>query len=281
MDRRVAITGAGGQLGRRLVQAFSAAGDDVLPLTRSEVDITDAGQLERLASWRPDVVVNAAAWTDVDGCARDPVQADRINGTGAENVARIAAAAGALAVQISTNEVFDGASNRPYTEEDATNPVNPYGASKLLAERLVAEAAELHLIVRTAWLHDPIAGSGFPARIRAAADGSVSEGRALRVVADEWGNPTSAAWLATALAYLLELRPEMSGIIHLAGWPPTSRHQWARAILGDSAELTPITLGEFTRDSTVPPRAVLDVSRARAIGIEPHDWRRPIAGADL
>ena len=114
--RRVAITGAGGQLGAELVRAFTAAGDEVLALARPDFDITRPADLERLTTWRPEVVVNSAAWTDVDGCARDPERAIRINGEAAGAVAAAAAAAGALIVQISTNEVFDGTLDRPYTE---------------------------------------------------------------------------------------------------------------------------------------------------------------------
>ena len=151
--RRVAITGAGGQLGAELVRAFAAASDEVLALARPDFDITRRGDLERLTAWRPDVVVNSAAWTDVDACARDPERAMGINGEAAGAVARAAAAAGAVIMQISTNEVFDGTLERPYTEADEPNPINPYGASKLAGERAVAGAALRHLVVRSAWLY--------------------------------------------------------------------------------------------------------------------------------
>ena len=152
MARRVAIVGAAGQLGSELVRAFADAGDEVLALARPDFDLTDASHLPRLAAWRPDVVVNSAAWTDVDGCARDPDRAMRINGDAAGALAAAAADAGATVVQVSTNEVFDGSLDRPYTETDQPNPINPYGASKLAGELLVAGANPRHLIVRTSWL---------------------------------------------------------------------------------------------------------------------------------
>jgi dTDP-4-dehydrorhamnose reductase len=279
--RRVAITGAGGQLGLELVRAFEAAGDEVLPLARPDFDITRTRDLERLTAWRPKVVVNSAAWTDVDACARDPERAMRINGEAAGAVARATAAAGAVIVQISTNEVFDGTAERPYTEDDPPNPVNPYGDSKLAGERAVAKANPRHLVVRTAWLYGP-GERNFPARIRAVAERMLTEGRPLRVVDDEWGNPTDVRWLAPSVGRLVELGRVGAagfGIYHMAGEPATSRLDWARTILRDSpVTIEPVRLDEYLRDSRVPPRGALDVSRAAALGIEPHDWRRSFLG---
>lgn len=276
--RRVAITGAGGQLGSELTLAFRDHGDEVLALTRPDFDITREADLERLTTWRPDIVVNSAAWTDVDACARDPQRALSVNGTAAGAVARAAASAGALIVQISTNAIFDGRLERPYTEEDEPNPNNPYGASKLAGERAVVVANPRHLVIRTAWLYGPGARN-FPGKIRLAAERMLSEGRPLRVVANEWGNPTDVRWLAAAIVRLVELA--MTGAVgfgpyNLAGEPATSRFEWARVILGDSpVEIQPMRLDEYVRDSPVPPRAVLDGSRAKAIGIPTFDWRVP------
>ena len=271
--RRVAVTGAAGLLGRELVRAFGQAGDEVLPLARPAFELTDPAHLEGLRSWRPDVVVNAAAWTDVDGCARDPQRAMAINGVAAGAVARAAAGADALIVQVSTNEVFDGSLDRPYVEEDIPNPINPYGASKLRGEELVARVTPLHLIVRTAWLYG--GSAGFPSRIRAAADRMLSERRPLRVVADEFGNPTHAAWLATAIERVVHRDDPVQGVLHLAGIPPVSRHDWAEVVVGDlPVRLEPIASSEYPRASRVPLRAVLDVARADGLGLlEGADWR--------
>jgi dTDP-4-dehydrorhamnose reductase len=280
-ERRVAITGAAGQLGRELVRAFEANGDEVLALTRPQFDMIRAADHARLTAWRPNIVVNAAAWTDVDACARDPQRATLINGEAAGTIARAAAAAGALMIQISTNEVFDGTRERPYAEDDSPNPINAYGASKLVGERAVASADARHLIVRTAWLY----GGGehnFPGKIRAVAVRMLAEGRAVRLVADEWGNPTDVRWLAPAVVRLVRLATAGTagfGIYHLAGEPATSRLMWARSVVRDLAvTIEPISLVDYIRDSRVPQRAVLDVSRAAAHGIEPFDWRVPAAG---
>lgn len=275
MVRRVAITGAAGQLGRELVQAFTGAGDTILALTRPAFDLTDPASLASVRDWQPDIVVNSAAWTDVDGCARDPERAMRLNGEAAGAVARMAAEAGALVVQVSTNEVFDGTLDRPYREGDEPRPINPYGASKLAGERLVANATPRHLVVRTAWLYG--SGRDFPGKIRAIADRMSSERRPLGVVADEVGNPTHVAWLGPAMERLTTLGHAGTvpfGTYHLAGVPVTSRLAWAREILrGHAVEITAMRLDEYRRDSRVPPRAALDVSRATGLGIEPFDWR--------
>ena len=274
MTARVAITGAGGQLGRYLVGAFTASGDDVLALVRPDFDITRDADLEGLAAWRPDIVVNSAAWTDVDACARDPERALAVNGAAAGALAAVAQRAGALSVQISTNEVFDGALDRPYTEDDPPSPINPYGRSKLAGERAVAAANPRHLVVRTAWIFSP--DSGFPARIRAAADRAASDGKPLRVVEDEWGNPTPAEWLASAVTQLIAheiAQRASSGVYHAAGQPATTRKSWAQAVLFDHpVAVEPIGLEEYRRDSRVPPRAVLDTTRLARLGIEPADW---------
>ena len=279
--RRVAITGATGQLGRELVKAFGGDRGQVLALARPDFDLTRPPDLERLTAWRPDLVVNAAAWTDVDAAARDPERAIAINGEAAGALARAAGEAGALIVQISSNEVFDGTLERAYVEDDLPNPVNPYGASKLAGEVAVAGATARHLIVRTAWLFG-VGERSFPVKIRAVAERMLAEGQPLRVVADEWGNPTDVRWLAPAIVQLASLAIDGNaelGTYHLAGEPPTSRFEWARSVVRDvPVTVEPMRLEEYRRDSRVPPRAILDTSRSRSLGIEAFDWRKEPAG---
>lgn len=267
---RVAITGAAGQLGRQLVEAYGAAGHEVRPLSHADLDITDPTHLERLRAWRPAIVVNAAAWTDVDGCARDPSRAMRVNGDAAGALGEIAAACDALAVQISTNEVFDGTLDRPYREDDEPHPINAYGASKLAGERAVVSSAPRHLIVRTAWLFGP-GGTNFVTKILAAADRAATAGEALRIVEDEWGNPTWTPDLAVAIVELSQ-RPEAPAIVHVAGDPPTSRLGWATVALGAArvdVTVAPVSLTDFERASTPPARAILRPSD----GVPAIDWR--------
>ncbi|MEO7295846.1 MAG: NAD(P)-dependent oxidoreductase [Candidatus Limnocylindria bacterium] len=267
---RVAITGAAGQLGRRLVDAYGAAGHEVRPLSHADLDITEPMHRARLRDWAPEIIVNAAAWTDVDGCARDPSRAMRVNGDAPGAIGAIAAACDALAVQISTNEVFDGTLDRPYREDDAPRPLNAYGVSKLAGERAIASSAPRHLIVRTAWLFGP-GGTNFITKILAAADRAVAAGDPLRLVEDEWGNPTWTPDLAVAIVELSQ-KPEPPAIVHAVGDPPISRLGWATVALdaaGIRVTVAPVSLTDFERASTPPARAILRPSD----GLPAMDWR--------
>jgi dTDP-4-dehydrorhamnose reductase len=270
MMARVAITGATGQLGRQLVRAFAAAGHDVRALSRADLDLSDSPDSSHLRAWRPNIVVNSAAWTDVDGCARDPDRAMRINGEGAGHVAEIAASCDAMVIQISTNEVFDGTRADPYSETDEPNPINAYGRSKLAGERAVAASNPRHLIIRTAWLFGP-GGTNFVTKIVAAGQRAASAGEPLRLVEDEIGNPTWTPDLANVVARLA-VDGSRRGVVHAAGTPPVSRLGWADVALqaaGITMEIQPVALASFERASTPPLRAVL----APSAGTPDMDWR--------
>ena len=278
---RVAITGAGGQLGRQLVNVLTAADLDVIPLSRTELDITEPSSVAALQRWNPRVVINAAAWTDVDGSARDPQRAMAVNGTAAGELARAGAAIGALSVQVSTNEVFDGSAAVPYRETDVPHPINPYGDSKLAGEELVASANPEHLIVRTAWIFGR-GGRNFPSRILEVARREAAAGRPLRVVDDEFGNPTWAPDLARGIWRGVQLRLEGAArisLIHIAGEPPVSRYGWAQRIVERMPEvsLEAISSDEYPRPARVPRRAVLSTETARSMGISPSDWEAATA----
>ena len=265
---RVAVVGAGGQLGSALVAVLRAARIDVVPFQRPQFELAEAhrlaGQLEA------DVVINAAAWTDVDGCARDPERAMELNGTAVGWIAEAADRAGARLIHVSTNEVFDGTADRPYLETDATNPINPYGRSKLEGERLARRAPE-SVVVRTAWIFG--GPRSFPVKILAAARRGGAEGTSLRVVDDEVGNPTPASALADRIVQLA-VATSPPPTIHLAGVPPTSRFGWAARILGAHGLPAPIAIPstEYERPSRTPLRAVLDTSLAVRSGLHPIRW---------
>src|SRR5947209_12758877 len=163
---RLLITGAAGMLGQDVAAVATSAGVETLALARAELDIADAAAVERaLDSARPTVVINCAAWTDVDGAESSEPEAVAINGAGAGNVARAGAHAGAWTIHISSDYVFDGSKREPYVESDPTNPVSAYGRSKLQGEREVARAApQTHTIVRSSWLFGAT-GPCFPATI--------------------------------------------------------------------------------------------------------------------
>lgn len=280
--RRIAITGVGGRLGRAL--RLAVGGDRSLvaiPWDRAAFDLdapASAGAL--LDRDRPDLVIHAAAWTDVDGCARDPDLALARNGTATGILASACAARDIAFASISTNEVFDGdrADGCGYAEDDPVRPRNPYGASKLAGETATREAFAATAavagpwIIRIAWLYGP-PGNDFPRKIVAAAD-RLPPGEPLRVVDDEWGTPTATDDLAAAILDLITVT--RGGRLHLSAPQPASRFDWARAVLAQvrpDRSLTPISRSAFQRASDPPPWGVLDASRAAAAGVILPDWR--------
>lgn len=273
MSDRVVILGAGGQLGSQLVPAFQDAGYTTIGRGREVLDISAADAQAKLTALQPDIVVNAAAWTDVDGCSRDPERALEVNGAAPGRLAETATELGAQFIQISTNEVFDGHNPEPYVEESVPNPINPYGVSKLAGEVSVAAANPANLIIRTAWLFGP-GGNNFPSKILGAARRAAERGEPLQVVDDEFGNPSWAPALASAIVAALGARA--TGILHIAGEPPVSRFGWAQVILDSSpaAKLVPIPATAYPRPSPVPPRAVLSMGRADGLGLPRLLWER-------
>ena len=269
---RIFITGCKGQLGRALYAALAKhtlAGCD-LP----ELDITDRSAIgAAIADFGPDVVIHTAAWTDVDGCARDPERAYRVNALGTQNVALACAACGAAVAHVSTNEVFDGTATEPYREWDPPHPTNPYARSKAAGEWFVRHLLSRFYVARTAWLYAP-GGRNFPHRMVQLAD----ERGALRVVTDEVGNPTYAPDLASAIAALVQTGAY--GVYHLTNAGHCSRYDFAREILRisgrDHVPIEPITLDDFERVSTPPRFAPLANTAAAALDIELRPWQEAL-----
>ena len=288
---RVAVTGAGGRLGTALTKALNSAPfvGDVLAWDLPEHDLDDPDSAERLVSLhRPDVVVHTAAWTDVDGCAREPAVAMRRNGTAVGEMATACVNVGSALVMVSTNEVFDGrrTDGRPYQPTDQTNPPNPYGIAKLAGEHaaraayraasdefvsaalrpgLPGSAATALAIVRTAWLFGP-PGIDFPQKIVAAAEKALAAGQTLNLVSDEVGCPTYAPDLAEAIVSLIAEwhRPGgrgLGGIHHIVNTGRASRAEWARQVLalaGIEVDTNDVPLGTWPRPSTPPAWGVLE-----------------------
>lgn len=278
-NAHVAVTGARGRLGSAVVAALEGAGVGAIGWSRPHYDLDDSGTAERLIERDgPDLVIHCAGWVDVDGCARDPDLAIRRNGDATRELAEACSTRQVPLLYVSTNEVFDGRRDdgHGYTEADAPNPPNPYGASKLKGELAAAAAfsgtaADLW-IVRTAWLFGA-SGNDFPSKIIAAAD-RLDEDASLRVVSDEFGNPTHTAHLAVALMALVRLAPP--GTYHLASTPPASRYEWARDVLATArptVRVEPISRAEYQRASEPPAWGVLDSSRAEALGVHLDSWK--------
>lgn len=263
---RIVITGADGQLGRALVRR--AGGHDVVALGFLELDVRSSGARDAVAELRPEVVINCAAITDVDGCEADPDEAFAVNALGARNVALGAALAGADLVQVSTDYVFDGARQSPYWEFDTPCPINAYGASKLAGEQLTTAVWRRLFIARTAWLYG-LGGSNFVSRILRLA----AERPALSIVDNEYGSPTFCDDLADALLALAATGAY--GTYHLAGDGVCSRYDFARTIL-DHAGLTdyPIQpIDQFPRAARPPAYAPLRNFAAARLGIRLDPWQ--------
>lgn len=256
---RILITGAGGMLGCDLRRAAGRAGHDVVALARADLDIADGPAVARtIAGAHPDVVVNCAAWTNVDAAESHADAALAVNGTGAGHVAGAAVAAGAWTLHVSTDYVFDGAKTAPYVESDPVGPVSAYGASKLAGERAVAGAApDRHTIVRSSWLFGAH-GRCFPQTILRLA----AERDELTVVSDQVGCPTFTGHLASALVALAEA--PVPGVLHVAGSGSCSWYEFAAAIVAAAetdCAVRPIATEQYPTPARRPANSVLRSER--------------------
>ena len=231
-------------------------------LDRAGLDVCDAGAVR--AALRPDdVVIHAAAMTDVDGCERDPETAFAVNAVGAANVAET----GARTLLLSTDYVFAGDAACAYAEDDPTGPLSVYGRSKLQAERAVLHRPG-NLVVRTSWVYGD--GRNFIRSILAAE----RAGKELRVVADQRGRPTWAGDLAAALAHLVAAGT--TGIVHVTGdGEPCTWADLAELVVGHPVQR--ISSAELGATAPRPANSVLDLGRAHALGVPLADWHRSVA----
>ena len=273
---KILLTGHKGQLGRTLLPLLEAT-HTVLGIDLPEHDISDHAQLYALVQdFSPDLIINVAAMTNVDGCTHDPQAAYRANGMGPQNIALAAAAVQAEVLHVSTNEVFDGTATVPYDEWCIRNPINAYGRSKLAGEWYIEHLLSRFYIVRTAWLY-AAGGRNFPHRMIELAD---AHGK-LRVVTDEVSNPTYVDDLAAAIIHLMSTHAY--GIYHFVNAGATSRYEFAQEILKLSGRanipIAPITSAEFQRASTPPLYAPLANNAGQALGITLRPW--PVALAEF
>jgi dTDP-4-dehydrorhamnose reductase len=258
---------------------LAAAGAIATPWGRPDYDLDTTRSADALLDRdRPGLVIHSAAWTDVDGCARDPGLAKRRNGDAVDELAQACASRGVALLVVSTNEVFDGrrSDGLGYVEGDPTEPINAYGRSKLAGEQAArrafgADSGASLWIIRTSWLYGP-PGADFPAKIITAAS-RLPPGQPLRVVADEFGSPTSTEDLAVAITAVLATAP--AGTYHVVNRGYTSRAGWASRVLelaGVNVPIERVGQAEFPRASTPPAWGVLDTSLAGRFGIELRPW---------
>ena len=270
------LLGADGQLGRSLQDVLSASGIEFVAAGRAVADITDIASVEScVRNTNPSVIVNMAAWTDVDGAESHRDETFLVNAAGAENVAKVAAANAIPLVHISTDYVFDGKQTTPYKVDDATNPLSVYGASKLQGELLVQTAhPEGSWIVRTAWLYSQY-GKNFARTI--ARKGLTGDN--LSVVNNSFGQPTSALALARQIVSLVLAHPP-AGIFHGTNAGKATWFDFASAIVDpipNHGSVAPVSSSAFPTVAVRPTYSVLDHAQWSANGIVdlPH-WRESL-----
>lgn len=276
---RYLIAGSGGMLGTALQGVCAMRGIPCEAPSEREFDITDEAAVRAVVSAfaeRADgagVLVNAAAYTNVERAEDDAETAYRVNEHGPRLLAAAAREVGVRFVHVSTDFVFDGMKEGAYTEQDSPAPLSVYGASKLAGEIAVAEELPGALIVRTAWVFGP-AGANFPTKVLELA----SRLPALTVVTDEHGSPTYTPDLAAGIVGLVDA--EASGLYHLAGSGTCSRYEMALEILrlaGIDIPVEPVTSDAFPTKAARPANSVLDCSKAAALGVVMPEWHDALA----
>lgn len=251
---KILITGSNGMLGHDLSEALSD-NHELLLTTSKTLDITDERQvMDAICNEKPDIVINSAAYTNVDGCEENPDLAYDVNGKGVENLALACRKIDCALVHISTDYVFDGSATQPIPEDGEIGPISVYGKSKLKGEEAILEILDKYFIVRTAWLYG-INGGNFPkTMLELAKDHSE-----LTVVYDEVGTPTYTSDLADAIAELIET--DYYGIYHLTNSGSCSWCEFSRYIFeiaGVDVKVIPVTAAEFARPAPRPSYSVLE-----------------------
>jgi dTDP-4-dehydrorhamnose reductase len=263
----ILVVGANGMLGRDLTALLGGRGRGI---DIEDIDITDLQSTERvLRALHPQVVVNCAAYTDVDGCESDVEKAMQVNGEGVAHLAMATREIGARLVHVSSDYVFDGTKGAPYQEDDAPNPLSVYGESKLAGEMNAAFNPE-HIVVRTQWLYGPHGKNFVETMLRLA-----GEKGAVTVVDDQVGSPTWTVDLARAILVLID--KGCTGIYHVANAGHCSWNGFARAIFEESGMETPVhgmTTEQLNRPAHRPLHSTLDCGKLeRDTGFRLQSWR--------
>ena len=284
---KLLVTGREGQLARSIAErAADHPGLDIIFTSRGEADLSSSGSVAgAITAVRPELVVNAAAYTAVDQAEAEPALAFRINAEGAGEAAAAAREVGAAVIQLSTDYVFDGRARDPYAEDAPTEPLSVYGRSKLAGEAAVRVTNPDHLILRTSWVYSPF-GRNFVRTMASLA----AEREVLNVVSDQFGCPTSALDLAEAILRIADRwnggdRTGLGDTYHLAGSGSGSWFDLASEVMANcsrlglpAAEVRPIATADWPTKATRPANAVLDCSKIeRDLGLRLPDWRRSVA----
>lgn len=280
--KRLMVTGAGGMTGSEVSDRAGPAGWDVLPLSHADLDVADKAAVDlAMRQFRPDIIVNCAAYTAVDRAESEPEVAAAINADGARNLAKAAAGLAPL-IHISTDYVFGGDAKGAYAPDDEPNPIGVYGRTKLAGEIAVREETPLHVIVRTSWVFSHRGHNFVRTMLKLAA-----EREAIGVVDNQIGRPTLAADLADAILLVagkLSENQTIGGTYHFANAGETSWFGFAKGIFeqsatlgGRSPHLVPIPTSEFPTVARRPANSVLDTTTfTERFGLSPRPWREAL-----
>jgi dTDP-4-dehydrorhamnose reductase len=277
---KIAITGAGGQLGTDLTKAIAESGLEYYPLKHEELDVTDVesirAAMERI---KPDAVINTAAFHKVDLCEDEPEQTMLVNSVGARNVAVACREVGATAVYISTDYVFDGEKGAPYVETDTPIPLSVYGAAKLAAEHMTRLSLERHFVIRTTGLYGIAGYTGKGGNFVETVLKFVEGGKPMNVVADQFVTPTSTSDLAPKIVELI--RTDNYGLYHMTNTDHCSWYEFALEVAklsGLSGDIGRTTSAKFSAKAQRPPYSVLDNRHLRDVGLsDMRPWREALA----
>ncbi len=271
-DLRISILGGRGMLGSDLALACRERGFDPVVLDLPECDITNADHVQHAVS-RADVIVNCAAYTNVDGAESEAELAYQVNAEAVGRLGTIVREAGKWLLHISTDFVFDGRSDQPYVETDPAHPINIYGQSKLAGEQLLAESGCRYCIVRVEWTYG-LAGTNFVTKLMQRA----RAGNALKVVDDQVGSPTATLEVSNAVCELLKSKPE--GLFHFAAAGYVSRYDMARFIvdkLSMDIDVAPCKTSDFPSPAIRPLNSRFDCSKISRLLSEPIEhWQKPL-----
>ena len=283
---RILLLGKNGQVGWELQRSLSILGE-VMAFDRDSSPCGDLTQpralMDAVSSLKPDVIVNAAAYTAVDQAESEPLVVNTINAEAPKALAQAAKAVGALLVQYSTDYVFDGSGEKPWKESDAAAPLNAYGRSKRLAEEAIMSSGCSHLILRTSWVYGA-KGSNFAKTMLRLAQ----EKERLTVIDDQWGAPTSAELLADVTAHAIRqcwLSPGLTGLYHVVAGGEATWHGYASYVIGQAQKLAPekkwmvkdigaVPTSAFTTAAKRPANSRLDATRFKqAFGLSLPQWQ--------
>jgi dTDP-4-dehydrorhamnose reductase len=271
MSKKVTVFGAAGQLGVELVRECESRGYEVRGTDRGEIDITDAAAVERdVSAYAPDVVINAAAYNQVDVAENEPLAAFQVNALAVRNIAMACRQSDAFLVHFSTDYVFDGTAGRPYTEEDLPHPLGAYAVSKLAGELYAQAYLDKPLVIRTSGVFGPgglrtARGNFIELMLRLASTQPV-----IRVVEDHVASPAYAPALAARTLDLVERR--FGGLIHIGGGQPISWHDYAELIFKEAGlkpELRATTEREYRTPARRPKYSALSNAKMEKLGLAP------------